>query len=282
MVFDAFLRLRLRSKPDNAVDNRADIAHSSDWPGNRPQERRRQGTGEIALLSISDLPPWRDPNPYILTGYRRQSRSVAASFASWLYWHNESCNIYSHLLPGLFLLLGQGALYDHVRTRHWDLDSFDASVLSLQVLTAVFCFLISAAYHTLIDHSAEFAQRWLQLDYVGIIALILGNFISGLHFGFYCTPLLKYFYWALVRLLSSLAGGRLTGTSRLANRYRSSSLAAPRARSSSFLNSGAPNGARSVWGAFSGPACLRLRPSATPVCSGVCRTRRGSVCRITC
>lgn len=209
MVFDAILRFRLRSKPDNysAVDK-----YTSESPGNgvpiQPRRRRQDATptptpAKPALLTIADLPPWRDPNPFILTGYRRQSRSFAASFASWLYWHNESCNIYSHLIPGtvLVILLGQGALYDHVHARRPDLEPFDAAVLALQAVTAAFCFLVSAAYHTLVDHSPGVAHRWLQLDYVGIITLILGNFVSGLHFGFYCTKPLKYFYWALVSTL---------------------------------------------------------------------------------
>jgi adiponectin receptor len=216
MVFDAILRFRLRSKPDNysAVDK-----YTSESPGNGAppiQPRRRPDAtptptptpAKPALLTIADLPPWRDPNPFILTGYRRQSRSFAASFASWLYWHNESCNIYSHLIPGtvLVILLGQGALYDHVHSRRPDLEPFDAAVLALQAVTAAFCFLVSAAYHTLVDHSPGVAHRWLQLDYVGIITLILGNFVSGLHFGFYCTKPLKYFYWALV---STLPAGRV-------------------------------------------------------------------------
>lgn len=71
-------------------------------------------------------------------------------------------------------------------------------IIAVQLLAASCCFLVSALYHTLLDHSPDVAHRWLQLDYVGIITLILGNFVSGLHLGFYCTPSLKYFYWSLV------------------------------------------------------------------------------------
>ena len=220
MVFDAFLRFRVRADratptPENdsaatgtPKSKRSDIrrfrsgSRSSESPGNHlsSQHNPNRSPNHKSLLTIADLPPWRDPNPFILTGYRRESHSVLVSLCSWGYWHNETCNIYSHLIPGVFLLSSQGVLYEYVRSKHWDLDGFDWSILTIQLLAATVCFFISALYHTLLDHSPGVAHRWLQLDYVGIITLILGNFISGLHFGFYCSPGLKYFYWGLVRL----------------------------------------------------------------------------------
>ena len=150
------------------------------------------------LLTISETPAYYDANPYILTGYRPESGSFWLSVSSWSYLHNESCNIYSHLIPGVLLLLGQATLYQHVQSGSRQLATFDWAILSLHLLTAACCLLVSAFYHTLSNHSPDAAHRWLQLDYVGILNLILGNFISGLHFGFYCEPTIKYFYWGLV------------------------------------------------------------------------------------
>lgn len=200
MVFDAFLRFRVRAhRPSSQAiplptkDKQATIRQP------RPDPPETAGKKDHhTLLAIGDLPAWRDPNPFVLTGYRQESQSCWDSFTSWRYWHNESCNIYSHLIPGVVLLFSQGALYDYIRARHWALDGFDWTILTLQLLSASFCFLVSALYHTLLNHSPGVAHRWLQLDYVGIIILILGNFVSGLHFGFYCSPSLKYFYWSLV------------------------------------------------------------------------------------
>lgn len=189
MVFNGLLRFRIiRSKQIK------EIALSGDHGQSQLDKKQ-------TLLTIQQLPPWYDPNPFIHSGYRPESRSYHRSFASWLYCHNETGNIYSHLIPGILLLSSQGILYEYIRTKHENLSNFDWSIVSLQLLTASICLLTSTTYHTLLNHSAAVAHRWLQLDYIGIIALILGAFISGLHFGFYCNPQLKYFYWSLVSVL---------------------------------------------------------------------------------
>ncbi|GIK06178.1 hypothetical protein Aspvir_001822 [Aspergillus viridinutans] len=191
MVFNGLLRFRIiRSKQIK------EIALSG---GHDESQFVKKQT----LLTIKQLPPWCDPNPFILSGYRPESRSYYSCLASWLYCHNETGNIYSHLIPGILLLSSQGILYEYIRTKHENLSNFDWSIVSLQLLTASICLLTSTTYHTLLSHSAAVAHRWLQLDYIGIIALILGDFISGLHFGFYCNPRLKYFYWSLILAFSS-------------------------------------------------------------------------------
>ncbi|KXX76775.1 ADIPOR-like receptor IZH2 [Madurella mycetomatis] len=54
---------------------------------------------ETALLILWDeLPHWRRDNAFILSGYRQTSNSVRASLASLGYLHNESVNIWTHLL----------------------------------------------------------------------------------------------------------------------------------------------------------------------------------------
>lgn len=144
------------------------------------------------LLSRSELPPWlaSDSNPFILSGYRPESRSWARSLASWAYRHNETGNIYSHMLPGVVLALS-------VLILGLELRSVDGFVVAVQVAAAVLCLLVSTLYHTALNHSESVARLWLQLDYGGILGLILGNFLSGLHFGFYCHPALKNLYWSM-------------------------------------------------------------------------------------
>lgn len=191
MVFDAFLRFRKGRDLDQ------DHGQGQCEPAQAAQKARQ--TVKAQLLKITDLPPWCDPNPYILTGYRPPSNSWYDSLASWKYPHNETGNIYSHLIPGVLLLFSQGWLYEYARTRHSaHLTGFDWMVVSVQVCSGVCCLFVSALYHTGLNHSEGVARRWLGFDYGGILGLILGNFVSGLHFGFYCTPALKYLYWGVV------------------------------------------------------------------------------------
>lgn len=151
----------------------------------------------MRLLSRAELPPWFDSNPFILSGYRPESRSWARSLASWTYWHNESGNIYSHLVPGLVLGLSLLVL-------GLDLSSQDGLVVGLQLGTALLCLFVSTLYHTALNHSESVTHLWLQFDYGGILGLILGNFLSGLHFGFYCHPSLKNLYWSMVRFIEMM------------------------------------------------------------------------------
>ncbi|OJJ43150.1 hypothetical protein ASPZODRAFT_136707 [Penicilliopsis zonata CBS 506.65] len=205
MILDTVVRLRIiraqRSKPALADHNNASS---------------NKATPERRLLKLEELPNWIDTNPFILSGYRPESRSWWKCVASWAYFHNESANIWSHLIPAALLLLGQSIIYRHVRAKYGDrLSSFDWSIVSLQLLMGFACLLISALYHTLLNHSEHVSHRWLQMDYLGIIVLILGNFISGLHFGFYCHPFLKYFYWSIITIL-----GLVTATILLHPRFR--------------------------------------------------------------
>lgn len=143
------------------------------------------------LLSRAQVPAWFDTNPFILSGYRPPSGSWSRALASWTYRHNETGNIYSHLVPGV--MLAYGAV-----TIGLDPHGLDNGVVALQLATAVLCLFISTLYHTGLHHSARVAHLCLQLDYAGILVLILGNYLSGLHFGFYCAPALRSLYWSLV------------------------------------------------------------------------------------
>lgn len=210
MVLDAFLRLRLVRTNNNPGTDEKDSNNSNSSINNnskieaeqKPQTKlvRHHNHHHRVLLTYSEIPSWCDANPYIITGYRPVSQSFKASLASWTYLHNESCNIYTHLIPGIALLLGQGVLYHHTQAREdqFKLSTVDWGVLSLHLLTASVCLLISAFFHTLSNHSERTAHRWLQFDYVGILTLTLGNFVSGVHFGFYCETRPKVFYWSLV------------------------------------------------------------------------------------
>ena len=56
------------------------------------------------LVSFEDLPQWMQMDPYIRRGYRKQSSSFRKCYESLFYIHNETVNIWSHLLVGLFFV----------------------------------------------------------------------------------------------------------------------------------------------------------------------------------
>jgi adiponectin receptor len=117
----------------------------------------------MRLVKITDLPPWYEVNPYIQTGYRPVMgfwRTLGTMFQ----WHNETLNIYSHLLPGLYYLL------------QWFLQKPDCSIdcslsISYGYFSAALMGLCSGIGHTLYSVSPRINQIVWKLDFTGIVAL---------------------------------------------------------------------------------------------------------------
>ncbi|KAI1464827.1 hemolysin-III related-domain-containing protein [Daldinia caldariorum] len=146
------------------------------------------------LVPYDEIPDWYQDNPYIRRGYRPVSHSARVCFGSWLYLHNETVNIYTHLVPAAALLIS-GLAYLFSRLQHRSSD--DAGVVAVLLLSASACLGLSGAYHTLMCHSQEVEALWLRLDFVGIILLILGSFISGIYVSFWCESLERKMYWSM-------------------------------------------------------------------------------------
>ncbi|KAF9871372.1 hypothetical protein CkaCkLH20_11019 [Colletotrichum karsti] len=157
---------------------------------------------ERALLVLwDDLPHWRRDNAYILSGYRPDSNSYLGSFKSLGYLHNESVNIWSHLLGAVAFLLGGAFLYTVVAPRYASASSTDLLVFSCFFAGAVACLGMSATYHALCNHSPEVAKWGNKLDYSGIVFLIVGSYVPALYYGFYCHPGLMTVYLNTIVLL---------------------------------------------------------------------------------
>ncbi|KAF3048800.1 hypothetical protein E8E11_001705 [Didymella keratinophila] len=64
-----------------------------------------------------EIAPWQQDNAYITSGYRPQSNSYAKSWKSLLYIHNETVNIYTHLLGALAFSFTSYFLYGELKPR---------------------------------------------------------------------------------------------------------------------------------------------------------------------
>ncbi|RAL63139.1 hypothetical protein DID88_004221 [Monilinia fructigena] len=117
-----------------------------------------------------------EDNHFIETGYRAASTSFQECFASWGYLHNETINIWSHLIGAAL----------------WD--------IFVGVAT---CFCLSALYHTIMNHSQQMDRFGAQLDFQGVIFLMWGASVPLVYYGFYCDSAThSYSYWALLSLLA--------------------------------------------------------------------------------
>ncbi|KAJ5806781.1 hypothetical protein N7474_010373 [Penicillium riverlandense] len=158
------------------------------------------------LLNSEDVPTWYAHNAYLRTGYRPVTPSTRLCFESLAYVHNETVNVYSHLIPAVVALLSNGLLYVYFAASFPRASWSDQLVFHIYLTTSMICFGISSTYHTLLCHSPHFAGLWARFDYVAIVFQILGSFISGIYIGFYCEPHLQKLYWLMIGILGLLTG----------------------------------------------------------------------------
>jgi adiponectin receptor len=146
-------------------------------------------TLETALsrhIHWDDLPALRRDNTSIHTGYRSTSNSLLASLHSLLYLHNESVNIWTHLLGALALTVTGAYLHVLIAPRYASATAADVVVLGCFFGGGVCCLGMSATYHMLCNHSERVAKWGNKLDYTGIVLLIVGSYVPALWYGFFC------------------------------------------------------------------------------------------------
>jgi hypothetical protein len=188
------------SRPLLAFEVSADLSHPSTGKARKTSESNRLlGSHVPKLLSYDEIPQWYQDNDYIRHGYRPESRSAKACFASWLYLHNETVNIYTHLVPAMIFLMAEIWVFASFKNIYPQAKPLEPFIFAFFLFAAFLCLGTSATYHTLINHSENVSHLWLHCDFVGIVILTLGDFVSGIYMGFYCEPTLQKVYWTMVR-----------------------------------------------------------------------------------
>lgn len=125
-----------------------------------------KATQTLTLL-WNDLPAWLQDNQHIHSGYRPASNSYRKSLASLTHLHNETVNIYTHLIGAVLALLAGGYAYGTLKPRYEQATQQDVLVFACFFGGAVSCLGMSAAYHTISNHSERVARLGNRLDYLG-------------------------------------------------------------------------------------------------------------------
>lgn len=150
------------------------------------------------LLAWDDLEEWRRDNAFITTGYRPTSNSYRRSLGSVFSVHNESVNIWTHLLGSIVFTcagLTALALFDALLSpRYASAAGADLVAFACFFAGAFMCLGMSATFHALCNHSPDVAKWGNKLDYTGIVFLIVGSYVPALYYGFYCLPRLMEVY----------------------------------------------------------------------------------------
>ncbi|KAI6611016.1 hypothetical protein MCOR07_010552 [Pyricularia oryzae] len=159
--------------------------------------KNAQGPAKKGLLSWAEIAPWQRDNEFILTGYRRASFSFITSARSILQIHNETANIWSHLLgAALFVALCLQFFANAEFTLHTRVQ--DAVAVGVYFMAVIVCFFLSTIFHTFSDHSPGMHKFGNELDHLGIVFVMWGTEVSGAHFAFYCDAPTRNVYLALL------------------------------------------------------------------------------------
>ena len=164
----------------------------------------------------NDYDEFRHEFLYIDYGYRR-GYTQWQLFLSLFTFHNESANVWSHLI-GFFCLIivGMEKWVEHKSTPSLKADSGDMSgggafspwgdfYFQLFMISAAVCLAFSCTYHLLGCYSEAYHRNLLRLDLTGVGLLIGGSFFPSMYYNFHCLPHLQDMYVKL-SLLVLVAG----------------------------------------------------------------------------
>ena len=123
-----------------------------------------QKAKEPLTLLWDDIPLWMRDNQYVQTGYRPVSNSYSKSAGSIIYLHNESVNIWSHLIGAALAAVTAIFMYNIARLRFEMATREDVVVFSCFFFGAVACLSMSATFHTLLNHSEAVTNLGQRLE----------------------------------------------------------------------------------------------------------------------
>ncbi|KAF3077048.1 Adiponectin receptor protein [Trichoderma lentiforme] len=165
------------------------------------------------LLYFHEIPKWQQDNEFLLSGYRPTSGSTWISYNGILYLHNQTINIYSHLVGCIVFCILPFYFYWIYYQSQANAQVDDVVVISIYCLGVAVCFAFSATlvelfrpsihvvanhfsrFHILWNHSQALTSFWNKLDYLGILVLMWGAGIPTIYYGFFCNQNLQRFYW---------------------------------------------------------------------------------------
>jgi adiponectin receptor len=150
-------------------------------------------------LGWGDLANWQRDNEYIFSGYRKPSYSIYHSIRDIKNLHNESVNIWSHLLATILFSIYLVRFFSQ-----WNSLSTDNLMVLLSFLGIIICFALSTIYHIFSNHSRRVANWTQRLDHLGVIVVIWTSAISFTYFGFSYGQL-RRFYMSIVSITALIS-----------------------------------------------------------------------------
>jgi adiponectin receptor len=160
-----------------------------------------QSKTKARTVTWQEISGWQFDNKYILSGYRPAKADYLEIFTSLTFLHNESCNVYTHLIGALLLPLITTTFQRYLAEPQFRNVSFmDYAMFGIYFWCAEVCLILSALYHLMQPHSRQVEQFWHGMDLLGIVIVTVGTFSSGIYYVFFCEASLQKMHWSIVSL----------------------------------------------------------------------------------
>jgi adiponectin receptor len=119
---------------------------------------------------------------HIHEGYR-MNYSLSHAFLSLFTLHNETMNIWSHLIAFICALIAGFMIALEFQTEAVDMT--ERVLIGIYISSAAMCMLLSTLYHWFSCMSEDHFYSLLSLDLTGIACLIAGSYFPGTYYGMY-------------------------------------------------------------------------------------------------
>lgn len=154
--------------------------------------------GKTKLLHYYQLPfPWRE-NCYIIRNYRFYSshKKSLLSVINWYGWHNETFNIWSHLIGAVYMMYL--AIYTFPKSEVFQSDTVPLSakcILYVFLAASLKCLLASVFWHTFNGTCIlKLRRKFACVDYSGISILITASILTVEFVSLYEHEIPMFFY----------------------------------------------------------------------------------------
>eukprot|EP00250_Pteridium_aquilinum_P014025 c21726_g1_i1 orf=753-1817(+) len=238
------------SRADDADDN-DDVLLSKNMGMEAPRELKKKAKeSQYRLLDYSVCPDYLKDNEFILSHYRADF-SYSQAFSSLFKWHNETLNIWTHLLGFvLFFVLTLFAAYElgHLpafsrcvqglglnMSEHCLLESMKTDVSNMIgpmmnranrwpffvfMGGSMFCLLASTVCHLFTCHSKPLSVFLMRVDYAGIATMIATSFFPPIYYVFQCERIWQWIYLSTISTMGILTVGLLFAPALQDGKYR--------------------------------------------------------------
>ncbi|KAF3937602.1 hypothetical protein ABW19_dt0202644 [Dactylella cylindrospora] len=188
--------LRAKQKIEAAMEGANELAENIE----RAIKKAREGK----LLSYADMPaPWK-VNSHILSGYRFSEKKLDCVLSAFTHIHNETCNIWTHLLGFFFVLTLAFYLYPASTnfSIHTTADNYINALFFIAAAKALAC---STIWHTM-SSIAELStmERFACVDYTGISLLVASSILTTEYAAFYNEPISRTLYMSFTVILGTV------------------------------------------------------------------------------